>query len=200
MLDDARAIIVLNATRVSGSRCESNIRYAYGACTIPRHLRDVVVTEYGAADLRGKSDRDAACAMIGIADSRFQGELLAQAKATGKIEAGYEIPEPQRDNTPEALARKLGWARQGGILPAYPFGSDLDPDEQGLVRALEQLRIMTATPARRARAIVRALGLAPSSDEEVRRLARLGLNRPPGLQDQILRRLVLLALRTLPLA
>ena len=67
MLDSARAIICLNAFRESGGQTHSNIRYAYGACTIPRHLRDIVVSEYGVADLRGRSDRDVACAMIGRA-------------------------------------------------------------------------------------------------------------------------------------
>ncbi|HUO22208.1 MAG TPA: acetyl-CoA hydrolase/transferase C-terminal domain-containing protein [Caulobacteraceae bacterium] len=195
VLEGARAIIALNAVRESGGRAESNIRYAYGACTIPRHLRDIVVSEYGVADLRGRSDRDVACAMIGIADSRFQQDLLTQAKAAGKIEADYRIPAHQRDNTPEALARKLGAARAEGLLPAYPFGTDLDPDEQALVAALERLKAMTASPAQRARAIARASMLRPSSDDERRRLARLGLESPARLQDQIMRRLILLSLR-----
>jgi hypothetical protein len=198
MLDSARAVIVLNAVRMSGGKAHSNIRYSYGACTIPRHLRDLVVSEYGVADLLGKSDRDTACAMIGIADSRFQQGLLAQAKTAGKIEPGYEIPEAQRDNTPEALARKLGWARTAGLLPAYPFGSDLDADEQCLVGALERLKALTATPMARARTIARAMSLAPPSDDERRRLARVGLEQPSSLQDQILRRLVCLALRAEP--
>ncbi len=197
-LDDARAIIALNAVRTSGGRAESNIRYAYGACTIPRHLRDLVVSEYGVADLRGKSDRDAACAMIGIADSRFQGDLLAQAKAAGKIEAGYEIPTHQRDNTPEGLARKLGAARAAGVLPDYPFGTDLDPDEQSLATALERLKAMTATPFARASAIAQAMALSAPSTDEQRRLARLGLERPSRLQDHIMRRLICLALRANP--
>ena len=36
------------------------------------HLRDIIVTEDGLADIRGKSDRGVAVAMLGIADSRFQ--------------------------------------------------------------------------------------------------------------------------------
>ena len=198
MLDSARAIICLNATRESGGQTHSNIRYAYGACTIPRHLRDIVVSEYGVADLRGRSDRDVACAMIGIADSRFQAGLLAEAKAAGKIEPGYEIPQGQRDNTPEGLRRKLGYARASGLLPAYPFGSDLDPDEQALAGALERLKNMTATPGLRAQAILKAMGLASPSADEQRKLARVGLDKPHKLQDEILRRLLCLALRADP--
>ena len=39
--------------RDSAEGPQSNIRWSYGHTTIPRHLRDMVVTEYGVADLRG---------------------------------------------------------------------------------------------------------------------------------------------------
>ncbi len=89
-LDDARSIIMLRSTRNSNGRVTSNILWNYGHTTIPRHLRDIVVTEYGIADLRGKSDRDVIAAMVCVADSRFQDELLSQAKNAGKIEKDYE--------------------------------------------------------------------------------------------------------------
>ena len=41
----------------SGRKAQSNIRWSYGHQTIPRHLRDVFVTEYGVADVRGKVGR-----------------------------------------------------------------------------------------------------------------------------------------------
>jgi acyl-CoA hydrolase len=44
-LDEARAIIVLNSTFDSGREQLSNIRWSYPHVTIPRHLRDVIVTE-----------------------------------------------------------------------------------------------------------------------------------------------------------
>ncbi len=53
-LGDARSIIALDATRTAGGKTTSNIRWTYGHETIPRHLRDIVVTEYGVADLRGQ--------------------------------------------------------------------------------------------------------------------------------------------------
>ena len=46
-LGDARSIIMLRATREAKGRTSSNIRWNYGHTTIPRHLRDIVVTEYG---------------------------------------------------------------------------------------------------------------------------------------------------------
>src|SRR5262249_12823346 len=70
-----------------------------------------VVTEYGVADLRGKSDRDVIAGMLAVADSRFQDELLRCARDAGKIEQGFELPAACRDNTPERIARALAPAR-----------------------------------------------------------------------------------------
>ncbi len=54
-LEGARSVIMLRATRTAKGKSQSNIRWNYGHTTIPRHLRDIIVTEYGIADLRGKS-------------------------------------------------------------------------------------------------------------------------------------------------
>src|ERR1700743_3582371 len=70
-LSGARSVLALDATR-PGKRTQSNIRWRYGHETIPRHLRDIFVTEYGIADVRGKSDGDVIAAMLAIADTRFQ--------------------------------------------------------------------------------------------------------------------------------
>jgi hypothetical protein len=64
-LKGARSILTLEATRQAGAKTQSNIRWAYGHETIPRHLRDVIVTEYGIADIRGKSDAEVIAAMLG---------------------------------------------------------------------------------------------------------------------------------------
>ena len=53
-LGDARSLITLPATRRAGRRTVSNILWYYGQATVPRHLRDIVITEYGIADLREK--------------------------------------------------------------------------------------------------------------------------------------------------
>ena len=91
--------------------------------TIPRHLRDIVVSEYGIADLRGKSDEHVVAAMLAITDSRFQDELLRRAKDAGKIAKTYEIPAAHRDNHPERIAVALAPLRERGLLPAFPFGT-----------------------------------------------------------------------------
>src|ERR1700760_2969097 len=90
-LTGARSILTAEAARQAGSRSQSNIRWSYGHETIPRHLRDVIVTEYGVADLRGKSDAEVIAAMLQAADSRFQDELTRRAKDAGKLPANFEI-------------------------------------------------------------------------------------------------------------
>ena len=59
------------------------------------------------ADLRGQCDAEIIKRLLRIADSRFQSELVAAAKAHGKLEADWQLPESWRHNTPEALDAKL---------------------------------------------------------------------------------------------
>jgi acyl-CoA hydrolase len=139
-LAGARSIIMLPATRSARGRLASNIRWNYGHTTIPRHLRDIVVTEYGIADLRGKTDRDVITAMLAITDSRFQDDLLDSAKHSGKIEPGFKLPPPWRNNTLARIERTLSPARKAGLLPWFPFGTDFTPLEQQLLPALKLLQ------------------------------------------------------------
>jgi acyl-CoA hydrolase len=182
-LPGARSIIMLPATRTISGRVTSNIRWSYGHTTIPRHLRDVVVTEYGIADLRGKTDRDVIAAMLAIADWRFQEKLLARARRAGKIEAGFQLPAACRDNTPARIARALAPGRERGLLPRFPFGTDFSEVEQRLLPALARLR--AASPlARAALALKGGFARAPSS-EMSDCLARMGLDRPSTVRDHI---------------
>jgi acyl-CoA hydrolase len=179
-LEDARSIIMLRATRTANARVNSNIRWQYGHVTIPRHLRDIVVTEYGVADLRGKTDRDVIAALLAVADSRFQDELLRQAKDAGKIEPEFALPKAARDNTPEAIERSLKPAADAGLLPAFPFGTDFTEVEQRLIPALETLK--SASPARLGSLLVRGL-VAQSADSDC--LDRLGLAKPRSLAERL---------------
>jgi len=174
-LQGARSIIVLPATRATAGRVTSNIRWNYGHTTIPRHLRDIVVTEYGIADLRGKSDREVIAAMLSVADSRFQGELLARAKHAGKIERSFELPPAWRDNTPDRIARALEPMRAAGLLPRFPFGTDFTATEQRLLPALALLR--ASSPLQLARLAARgAVSAAPRAlDRDC--LARMGVEK-----------------------
>src|SRR6201999_277275 len=116
-LAGARSILTVESTRRTRGKLESNIRWAYGHTTIPRHLRDIIVTEYGVADLRGKSDADVIAAMLAVSDSRFQPDLMKQAKDAGKLPKNFEILPAHRENFPERIAAALKPARDAGLLP-----------------------------------------------------------------------------------
>jgi Acetyl-CoA hydrolase/transferase C-terminal domain len=182
-LEDARSVIMVRATRNAKGRVTSNILWNYGHTTIPRHLRDVVVTEYGVADLRGKSDRDIIAAMLSIADSRFQNELLRQAKDAGKIENDFEIPLACRANTPERIQRALGPARAAGLIELFPFGTDFTSTEQRLIPALK--RLAAASPIHLAGFMLRGLVAGTQVGDTLDCLARMGLERPKGFLESI---------------
>ena len=187
-LSGARSILAINATRGAGSKTQSNVRWSYGHTTIPRHLRDIVVSEYGIADLRGKSDEHVVAAMLAITDSRFQDELLRRAKDAGKIAKTYEVPAIHRQNHPGRIELALMPLRERGLLPDFPFGTDFTPLEQKLIPALE--RLQNATPLQMVRMAISGAG---SGESEA--LARLGLGEPWTLSERLYRALVRGALK-----
>ncbi len=191
-LDGARSILALESTR-PGRTVQSNIRWAYGHETIPRHLRDVFITEYGVADVRGKSDADVIAAMLAISDSRFQDQLARAARDAGKLAKNYEIPRENRYNTPERIASALKPAREAGLLPTFPFGSDFTEVEQRLIPALQILQEAQAAPLRLAALLWKGLTRTPdAADADC--LARLGLDRPKTFEERMYRALVSAAL------
>ncbi len=91
--DDARFINVLSSTTGSGkvsriighpSREKGNAQ-ASQILTVPRHYSDYVVTEYGIARLKGKSNHERANSLIGIAHPDFRESLRFEAKQLGLI-------------------------------------------------------------------------------------------------------------------
>lgn len=192
-LDGARSLLTLEATRQAGAKVQSNIRWSYGHETIPRHLRDIVVTEYGVADLRGKSDAEVIAAMLQVSDSRFQDELVRKAKDAGKLPKSYQIPAAFRENVPERIAAALRPAREAGLLPPYPFGSDFTPVEQRLIPALQILQDAQHRPLRLTGLLLRGLtARAGAADRQC--LARLDLESPKTLSERAYRALVTAAL------
>ncbi len=195
-LPGARSVLMLRSTRTKKDQTTSNLVWSYGHITIPRHLRDVVVTEYGVADLRGRTDAEVIGAMLNITDSRFQDALLRDAKRVGKLPADYQIPDRYRANTPERLADALAPHRARGLFPAFPFGSDFTEEEQVLGKVLKGLKAKTASKT----AMVGTLVGAVATDSSVPPAAmpyleRMGLNAPQGLEERMLQRLLLAELR-----
>jgi acyl-CoA hydrolase len=189
-LPDARSVLLLRATRGGGG---SNIRWNYGHTTIPRHLRDVYVTEHGIADLRGKRDEDCVIAMAGIAGAPFQQALLDEAKANGKLRSQFVAPEAWQRNTSSRLGETLAPFRRDGTLPDYPLGSDFTDVEQRLVKALGWLKARTATRSGLLRTIGSALSTRGGGDAEA--LRRMQLDAPSNIAERINARLLRLALQ-----
>ena len=191
-LHDARSVLMLRAVRGNGGPASSNVLWSYGHATIPRHLRDVAITEYGIADLRGRSDEDCTLAMLRLTDARFQQQLLDQALAAGKVARDATLPGALARNTPTDLSARLAPFRRDGSLPDFPMGSDFTPVEQRLVRALAWLKQQAAKPAGKARLAVRALMASPPADGEA--LQRMDLSSPRGLAERLEARLLAMAL------
>ena len=192
-LRQARSILLLRSTHKSHGKLESNILWEYAHSTIPRHLRDVVITEYGIAELRGKTDWEVIAAMLNVADSRFQEGLLAEAKRAGKIAADYVIPETFRHNTPEALRAHLAPLQQAGLFPDLPFGSDFTPQELQLGKALRWLQAQSGSLGGKLGLALSLLQAPPATAAAC--LERMALARPHDLKEKIYARLVGKALK-----
>jgi len=193
-LPGARSVLCVRSTRRKDGKLSSNIVTSYGHTTIPRHLRDIAVTEYGIADLRGRTDAECVAAMLNIADSRFQDALLAEARRAGKIDASYQVPEQFRHNTPEALEEAFAAQRRAGLFSEYPFGTDLTREEIDLARALRWLKEHTTGTRARLGTMTRAMFVRPRSAEAAC-LARLQLDAPGDFKSRLTAKLVRLALR-----
>jgi len=186
-LPDARLLMMLRSTHDHKDGMTSSIVWNYGHITIPRHLRDVVITEYGVADLRGQSDAEVIKRLLAVADSRFQPQLLRDAKANGKLEAGYEIPDRYRNNLPQMLDDKLHPWSQAGLLPDFPFGTDLTEDELHIVRALKRLKRATEHPTELVTLAVKSLWEGKEAPHAY--LERLGLADAKSFRDMFVRKL-----------
>jgi hypothetical protein len=193
-LPGARSVLCARATRRKDGRVSSNIIASYGHNTIPRHLRDMAITEYGIADLRGRTDAECIGAMLNIADSRFQEELLAAARRANKIDSGYRVPAEFRHNTPERLEDAFAAQRRAGLFSEYPFGTDLTREEIDLARALRWLKENTGNLRARASMLARALLTRPR-EAEAPYLKRMQLGDPQSFSARLNASLVSIGLR-----
>jgi acyl-CoA hydrolase len=189
-LPGARSILCVRSTRTSGGITTSNIVWNYAHTTIPRHLRDIVITEYGVADLRGRTDQEVIAALLNVTDSRFQEELLAQAKAARKVPKDYRIPDAFRGNTPARLEQALAKHRAGGFFSEYPFGTDLTAEEVVLARALKRLQELTTTRGGKVRVLLSALLSREPPEAHRRLLQRMRLASPATFGERMLQRMV----------
>jgi acyl-CoA hydrolase len=80
---EAQSLLCLSSTYTADGKTQSRIVpwFEAGAViTTPRHQVDVIVTEYGAAELQGKTVRQRGQALAGIAHPDYRDELLEAAE------------------------------------------------------------------------------------------------------------------------
>ena len=185
---------MLRSVHTGKHAIESNIVWKYGYCTIPRHLRDVVITEYGIADLRGQSDEVCAQRMICIADSRFQEGLRSQAVAYNKLSADWQVPEAFRHNTPDKIKNQLKAVSSQGYFPEFPFGEDFTEQEKVLIKALKWLKVNTRNKYATLKTIAKALWVKPGPSQQPY-LQLMQLNQTSGFKEKLSAKLLIYALK-----
>jgi acyl-CoA hydrolase len=196
-LPGARSILALHSTREDSGSVNSNIRWSYGHTTVPRHLRDIVITEYGIADLRGRTDREVIAALLNIADSRFQDGLKREAQSAGKLARDYRIPDIHLNNTPRAIEERFILARARGLFSEFPFGTDFTSEEIVLAKALTRLKGNTARTWPRLKAVADA-ALSRGTPANLRPyLERMSLWKPQTRREWLWQRLLVRELRAL---
>ena len=195
-LDQSRSVLMLRSHRLGPAGEQSNIVWEYPHETIPRHLRDIFITEYGVADLRGSSDEETIQRLLCITDSRWQEPLRRSATQAGKLDPGWQIPCAFRNNSPERVREALAPFRERGLIRDYPNGSDFTHTEQHLARALGYLKESTRTRAGKIRLVVRALGPGGRTSRGFEgEIERMKLADVKNLKNRLERRMLYLALQ-----
>jgi len=184
-LRGANSILMLNATRTKDDAVESNVVWQLDRTTIPRHMRDVIITEYGVARLKGANDADCIRRMSAITDARFAADFAERSKKAGKV--GPIDKTAWQANTPERLEAVLADARSKGFFPDFPFGSDFTEEEQTALRALGKLKEKGNAKGALARTALAGLGYRLDA-QEAAALGRLGLGT--GAADRVYRLLL----------
>ncbi|MEZ5004075.1 MAG: acetyl-CoA hydrolase/transferase C-terminal domain-containing protein [Chitinophagales bacterium] len=195
-LPDGNSILNLRSTRFEKGKLKSNIVPFYGHITIPRHLRDIVVTEYGIAFIRGKTDAEIIKALLNITDSQFQEELLTWAKSMGKIEADYQIPEMHKNNTPATYAAVLRKLKEKSYYPPFPFGTDLTKKEIKVGKALKALKKDLGSKPDLIKTIMKGLFLTPKP-QDIELLESMQLLKPKNVKERLYQKLLLAKFRAL---
>jgi len=196
-LDRARSMLMLRSHRGFGDKAVSNIIWEFPHSTIPRHLRDIVITEYGVADLRSAEDHEVIQSLICIADSRWQESLRQRAVKAGKLSARWSVPLRFRSNTPETVRQSLQPFRAKGLIQDYPFGSDFTVEEEQIAKALGYLQKRTNGRWNKLQLVLKSLGAigTPSALHQAH-LARMGLESATSVSQKLEKRLLCLALKS----
>lgn len=189
-LKDARSILQVRSTRMLAGAPVSNIVYAYGHTTIPRHLRDLLITDHGIADLRGRTDEEVIEATLAVSDAAFQAGLVGEAQKSGKLRAGFELPSAHRNNQAQHYAKVLDAYRSRGFFAAYPFGTELTEVEVELAGALRTLQERMQSASGKLAVLRAALTEGAWGSDVAEPLSRMQLAAPRGAKERLYARLI----------
>lgn len=191
-LPDARSVLQLRSWRTDKKGMpESNIVFSYGNCTIPRHLRDVVITEYGIADLRGKTDEEVAIALIKISDSRFQEELLTKAKKENKIRREFQLEERFKNNNPSKYQSVLKILKKDELFPPFPFGCDFTAEELKVGKTLKYIKSISSSKPSLIKYIWSSIWTGTCPERFKPLLKRMKLDCPKGLKEKLYQKMLI---------
>ena len=189
-LPDGRSILNLRSTRITGKKESSSIVWNYGHMTIPRHLRDIVVTEFGIADLRSKTDQEIIHRLLNVTDSRFQQGLSNTAKENGKIGSDFTISAVFRQNRVDEISRKLRKYKDQGLFKTFPFGTDFTEEEIFIGKALKILKKKKQNPPLMIATILKAL-LTPTDQKPYQKyLKRMQLEKANTFEEKLFQKLL----------
>ena len=195
LLPDGRLVMTIRSTRGTGKNVKSNIVFSYGYCTIPKHMRDIIVTEYGIADIKGLSEQQIIEKMISIADSRFQKELMEQAKKSGKLRKDYIIPEKFTNNYPLKIDAFIKPYQMKEYFKQFPYGTDITAEEIAIGGSLKMLKALKEQkPLTTAYKLITEI-LKPVPAKAMPYLKRMQLDKPLNINERFQQKLTLLALR-----
>ncbi len=135
MCPDGKPVIALRSTAKGGSisRIVPTLTEGAGVVTSRGDVR-YVVTEYGVADLLGKSIRERAVALISIAHPDFRAELLRDAKARHYVFVDQIEP---RGRYPREVERRVT-AKGGETLLLRPIRPTDEPKLVGLFYSMSE--------------------------------------------------------------
>jgi acyl-CoA hydrolase len=168
-LPDSHSVLLFHSYHVKNGQKFSNINWSQGQLTIPRHLRDVFITEYGFAFTRGSTDEEVIMANLEITDLAYQEGLKVTAIKNGKLAKDFKLPAHCAKNTEKETSEFLKPYRK--YFSSYPFGSDFTPVEEKLAAALNHIKDHLAFKTKIAKILWKGVFVSNQSfTEELKRM------------------------------
>ena len=153
-------------------------------------MRDILVTEYGIAYLRGKTDQEIIIELLKVSDSRFQDDLIAKAKSSGKLRKNFKLDPIFKNNYPKHYENVLNHYKKEGYFSKFPFGTDLTEEEIVIGGALKRLKAqMDKGKISAFKLILKSYKTFPKPEHQIY-LKRLGLDSPKGIKERLYRKLI----------